>query len=108
LIAISIAKPTLKSGGGAKPAHPRWIAPIRGFAKVNVDAAMNKSSPCGAVGLICQSGEGDFIGASTLTVSGITDPVTMEAIGGAGFGARPDATQGHDCVGLYGGYPSSE
>jgi hypothetical protein len=41
---------------------------------------MNKSSPGGAVEVICRIEEGDFLGASTLTVSRNTDPAKMEAI----------------------------
>ncbi|KAK1650398.1 hypothetical protein QYE76_068203 [Lolium multiflorum] len=59
---------------------PKWIPPSLGYAKLNVDAAMSKTSRGGAVGVICRSDNGDFMGASTLTVSGINDPATMEAI----------------------------
>jgi ribonuclease HI len=48
--------------------------------KLNVDAAMRKSSPRGVVAVVCRGEAGDFMDASTLTLDGITDPTTMEAV----------------------------
>jgi ribonuclease HI len=45
-----------------------------------MDAAMKKSAPGGVVGVICRSKDGAFLGVSTRTIAGITDPTTMEAI----------------------------
>ncbi|XP_071683223.1 uncharacterized protein [Lolium perenne] len=77
---LAIQKPSEGRRGAPKPVHPRWIPPAPGCVKLNVDAAMRKSSPGGAVAVICRGEAGDFMGASTLTLEGITDPATMEAI----------------------------
>jgi hypothetical protein len=45
-----------------------------------MDAAMAKTTTGGAVGDVCRLADGEFLGASSLTVQGITDPTTMEAI----------------------------
>jgi hypothetical protein len=44
-----------KGGGGGveKNKHPRWIAPVAGCIKLNVDAAMAKTGPGGAVAVVC-------------------------------------------------------
>jgi hypothetical protein len=62
------------------PAHPKWIPPKVGCVKFNVDAAMAKNGPGGAVGVVCRSETGDYLGASALTIPGISDPAVMEAI----------------------------
>jgi ribonuclease HI len=46
---------------------------------LNVDAAMAKTTTGGAVGVVCRSVL-EFMGASTLTFPGITDPAVMEAL----------------------------
>jgi hypothetical protein len=57
----------------------RWIRPNQRCEKLNVDAGRSRPrAPCGAVGVICRSEDGAFLGASTLTIAGITDPETME------------------------------
>jgi ribonuclease HI len=66
--------------GTAQPKHPRWIPPRSGCAKLNVDAAMAKSMPSGAVGVVCRDETGHFLGASTLTIRGIADPAVMEVL----------------------------
>jgi ribonuclease HI len=66
--------------GTAQPIHPKWIPPRSGCAKLNVDAAMAKTRPGGAVGVVCRDETGLFLGASTLTIPGIIDPAVMEAL----------------------------
>lgn len=53
---------------------------MAGCAKMNVDAALAKTRPGGAVGVVCRDGAGVFLGASTPTIGGITDPTILEAI----------------------------
>jgi ribonuclease HI len=73
-------KPAERRVAAPKTAHPRWLPPDRGCVKINVDAALRKSSPGGAVGAICRNAESTFLGASSLTIDGITDPETLEAL----------------------------
>jgi ribonuclease HI len=75
-----VGSSTVQGQKTTKAKHPRWIPPARGCAKLNVDAAMAKSRPGGAVGVVCRDESGSFLGASTLTVQGISDPAIMEAI----------------------------
>jgi hypothetical protein len=78
---LSIAgSSTVQGQKTPKAKHPRWTPPVRGYAKLNVDAAMAKSRPGGAVGVVCWDESGSFLGASMLTVQGISDPAIMEAI----------------------------
>ena len=57
-----------------------WIAPQAGRTKINVDAAVAKSTARGAVGVVCRSEEGAFLGASAMVYEGITDPGSLEAL----------------------------
>jgi hypothetical protein len=79
-LAISTKVSKKIPGGAAQPKAPRWIPPSVGCAKLNVDAAMSKQDRGGAVGVVCRSEQGVFLGASSLTVPGIADPTVMEAI----------------------------
>jgi hypothetical protein len=67
-------------GDRVKPVHPRWIPPQPGCVRLNVDAAMAKTTTGGVVGVVCRSALGEFMGASALTIPGITDPAVMEAL----------------------------
>jgi hypothetical protein len=58
----------------------KWITPRAGCAKINVDAAMSKQNRGEAVGVVCRSENGEFLGASSLNVPGVIDPTVMEAI----------------------------
>jgi hypothetical protein len=77
----SIIGPSKKmEGRGKGMGHPRWIKPEAGCAKLNVDATLSKSRPGGAVGVVCRGEDGAFLGASSLTINGVSDPVTLEAM----------------------------
>jgi hypothetical protein len=65
--------------GGVQHA-PRWIPPAEGCVKMNVDAALQKSSLGGAVAMVCRRADGSFLGASSLTVEGISEPSVLEAM----------------------------
>jgi ribonuclease HI len=78
---LSIVYPSATKGTpGVRLSHPRWIAPPEGFAKFNVDAAVAKNTGGGALGVVCRSAGGVFLGASSLVVAGISDPATLEAL----------------------------
>jgi hypothetical protein len=57
-----------------------WTAPPVGKAKLNVDAAVAKSSTKGEVGTVCRDGKGNFLGATVVVFDGITSPGTLEAL----------------------------
>jgi hypothetical protein len=46
-----------------KQVQKKWIAPPAGRTKINVDAALAKSVAKGAVGVVCRSADGVFLGA---------------------------------------------
>ena len=48
--------------------------------KINVDAAVSRSGNGGALGAVCRSEDGSFMGASSLVVEGVSDPATLEAL----------------------------
>jgi hypothetical protein len=62
------------------PQSPRWIAPPQGLTKINVDVALLKNSPKGAIAAVARSLEGSFLGASSLVINGVMDTETMEAL----------------------------
>ncbi|KAE8783603.1 hypothetical protein D1007_42905 [Hordeum vulgare] len=68
-----------QDGKPARTLRPRWIPPVTGETKMNVDGAVEKSSNTGAVGVICRSAQGVFLGASAVVTPGVTDPEVLEA-----------------------------
>ncbi|KAE8788182.1 hypothetical protein D1007_37785 [Hordeum vulgare] len=73
--------PAKKQNPRTRPptATPRWIPPTAGEMKMNVDGAVAKSSNTGAVGVVCRSALGEFVGASVMVFHGVTDPAVLEA-----------------------------
>jgi ribonuclease HI len=58
----------------------RWIPPPVGRVKLNADAAVAKSVAKGAVGVVCRSLEGEYLGASAVVFAGVTHPGSLEAM----------------------------
>jgi hypothetical protein len=56
------------------------MAPPVGCTKVNVDAAVTRSSARGVVAAVCWSRDGVYAGASAMVYDGITYPGTLEAL----------------------------
>jgi ribonuclease HI len=78
---LAIASPSIQAEAKKRANnYPKWIPPSNGCAKLNVDAATSKSHMGGAMGVICRSENGEFLGASCLTVHGISDPSVLEAM----------------------------
>jgi ribonuclease HI len=75
-----LARATPQKAAAPEVRHPKWIPPVEGCAKINVDAALAKTRPGGAVGAVCRSADGIYLGASSLTVEGITNPSVLEAM----------------------------
>lgn len=53
--------------------------PTEGEVKMNVDGAAAMSSNMSAVGVVCRSAAGLFLGASAVVFQGVTEPTTLEA-----------------------------
>lgn len=64
----------------AKPKPGGWLPPPAGMAKVNVDAATSKSSTFSAIAAVARGETGEFLGASSVVVQGISDPEMVEAM----------------------------
>jgi hypothetical protein len=58
----------------------RWLAPPPGLAKINVDAAIVKTSDLSAAVAVARDEAGNFLGASVLVLEGITSPEVVETI----------------------------
>ena len=76
---------TPKPAGGQPKKYPKvdgpkWLAPPGGYAKLNADAAVAKTGVGSALGVVCRSETGQFMGASALTLSGDYSPATLEAM----------------------------
>ena len=73
-----------KKSGTIKPmvklVGPKWIAPVRGCAKINVDAAVRKQGRIGAVAAVCRSEEGVFLGPSAVVTQGNVELAVLEAL----------------------------
>jgi ribonuclease HI len=57
-----------------------WLPPPLGLLKVNIDAAVGKTSGHGSVAAVAQSKDRVFRGASTVVFAGKTEPETLEAL----------------------------
>ena len=71
-----------KPSGEGRPdrVHRTWILPPAGMSKINVDAAVAKTETKGAVGAVCRSAEGLYLGASAVVFDGISHPGVLEAL----------------------------
>ena len=63
-----------------KEGRPQWIAPPVGVAKINVDAAVSKSSNIEATAAVARDDNGNFLGASAVVWEGFEDPEILEAM----------------------------
>lgn len=78
-LALSEARP--ENVKRAATSSPRWIPPPHGVAKINVDAALLKSSRLASAAAVARDEAGVFLGASAVATPGITDPETMGSVG---------------------------
>ncbi|PNT65173.1 hypothetical protein BRADI_4g38123v3 [Brachypodium distachyon] len=58
---------------------PKWIPPPAGLHKINVDAAVAKGLPKGAIATVCLNENGLYIGASAVVFDGLSDPEILES-----------------------------
>jgi hypothetical protein len=63
-----LAKSPPKEAKGSVSRHTRWIPSMEACVKLNVDAALAKTHPGGAVSMVCCDVNGLFLGASSLTI----------------------------------------
>jgi hypothetical protein len=63
-----------------KTGGKKWLAPPAGRSKINVDVTVAKSTPKRAVGVVCRTLKGAFIGAAATVYAGLTDPRCLEAL----------------------------
>lgn len=64
----------------ARVQERKWIAPVSGCVKINVDGGLSRSGERGAVSAVCTDDTGKFMGASAVVVEGLVDPETLEAV----------------------------
>jgi hypothetical protein len=57
-----------------------WMAHESGQFKVNIDAAVGRTSCIGTIGAICRDKHDNFITVSALTIPNITEPETLKAM----------------------------
>jgi len=72
--------PKPRAEQSTRDASARWIPPPPDFAKINVDAATSKNSASGSIAAVARDSSGVFLGASSVTVSGLSDPETLEVL----------------------------
>jgi hypothetical protein len=58
----------------------RWIKPPRGFAKINVDAAISKNSSMALMATAARDEDGKFLGALVLVLEGCTNAEMAEVV----------------------------
>jgi hypothetical protein len=76
---VSMPKKGRKQGD-SKATAPKWCPPPAGECKLNADAAVAKTTCRGAVGVVCRSFNGQYMGSSAVVFEGITDPWCLEAM----------------------------
>ena len=57
-----------------------WLPPPARSVKIYVDGVLAKTQNKGAFGAVCRNEHGQFLGASTVTVDGITNLEVLEAM----------------------------
>jgi ribonuclease HI len=48
--------------------------------KINVDGAVARNGDHGAISAVCRDDHGRFVGSSTQTIKGVSDPACLEAM----------------------------
>ena len=74
------ATPQIERRGGVQASASRWIPPLRGMMKVNVDAVISKNLCIATMAAIARDERGSFQGASVLVMEGVSSPETAEAM----------------------------
>ena len=54
------------------------IAMEQGIYKINTNAAVDRANSKGAIAAVCQGSNGDFVAASAMNITNVTDPETLE------------------------------
>jgi ribonuclease HI len=74
----SVSRPEVRKR--ANTTTLRWTPPPQGVAKINVDAALSKNTSTASTAAVARDAVGNFLGASSVVIHGITDPETMEVL----------------------------
>ncbi|KAK1648736.1 hypothetical protein QYE76_066541 [Lolium multiflorum] len=77
---LEVLAPAPSSTSERGPVAPRWIPPPSGVAKVNVDAVVSKNSSIAVIVAVAWSTAGEFLGASSIVLKGLSNPETLEAL----------------------------
>ncbi|KAE8786178.1 hypothetical protein D1007_39962 [Hordeum vulgare] len=78
---LELNKPASRST--PKPVHSntrRWIKPPAGWTKINVDGAVCKAPPIGAISAVYRDEQGAYLGSSAVVFHGLTDPLILETL----------------------------
>jgi hypothetical protein len=75
-----IPKNNKKPAATGRARVPKWIAPPRGYVKINVDAVIRKDGGLGALAAVCRTDDGTYLGASTIVLRGISDPAVLKTL----------------------------
>ena len=59
------------------PQRPK--APLMGYAKIHVDAAVRPGRG-GSAAAVCRDSSGNYLGSSILVVEGVDDPASLKAM----------------------------
>ena len=54
--------------------------PPNGYAKLNVDGALNKQGWQGVIATVCRDWDGMFLGSSVVVFAGLTNPTTLNSM----------------------------
>jgi hypothetical protein len=73
-------QPKEKSALGQGQSMPRWIPPLEGMTKINVDASISKNMKVASDIAIARDVTEQFVEASAMVVEGISGPETMEIL----------------------------
>jgi hypothetical protein len=69
-----------RAAAAPKPCSPAWIPPPAGVVKVNVDAAVARNKDHGAIAAVTRTAAGEYLGSSSVIMTGISDPEILEAL----------------------------
>ena len=77
---LGLSVPPRESREQVTSSNRWWLPPPPGIAKINVDAAVSKNLSLGSVAAVARDSDGGFLGASSLTIEGMTEPEMLEVV----------------------------
>jgi hypothetical protein len=73
-------EPPLQTAPAQANQNFKWIPPVQGSMKINVDAAISTNHNVGTAAAVCRDSDGAYLGSSMLVIHGLLDPPMLEAI----------------------------